>query len=932
MIKAPIPSDERERLNELIKLEILDSGPEAAFDDLTTLASEICQSSISLISLVDRDRQWFKSKFGLNANETPRDISFCGHAIMDTSIFEVQDSSKDERFLDNPLYTGAPHVRFYAGAPLIMSSGYKIGTLCVIDNTPKALTEWQKKSLEKLARQAVILIEARLREKKIKESTSRLEYLLDCAQVGSWDWWIKENKATFDRRWCEMLGIKSQEFQDHQNLWDERVHPEDKIKAEEDIKKYIDGKTSVYQNIQRMKHANGEWIWVLERGQISERDQAGNPIRFTGTQLNITQEKIIEQELRDNQEKVSAIFETSNDAITLQRQDGHFFDCNQKALKMFGFESKEEFFQISPEELSPTFQPSGELSEKKRIKILKNAIEAGNMRFDWILKNKKGEVFPVEIVLTDFVLKGERVFQATIRDMTEKLKLQQLNKEVERIAKIGGWEMSFAPDKQSWTDEVYEIHGMNPNELIDLNSGLENYITEDKIKIKRFLDDAIHFSKPWAEEFQIHDKNKIHKWIKVVGEPIRNTEGKVSKIKGTIQDITENKLLQQKLEEQKRLSQHQAKLATIGELAAGVGHEINNPLTIIKGFLATLDYDLKNNLNDLDKIFYKLKKIDNASDRIGNIVKGLRSFSRSDSENLSIFNLTETAQEAFSLINEIFKKEGILLTIHLDPELNIPVFGNKGRIEQVIFNLLTNAKDATENNNERIIELDLKTLKNTAEIRIKDNGVGIPDEIKEKVFDPFFTTKDINKGTGIGLSIVNSIIKEHEGEISFESEKGRGTCFIIKLPLKKETQPQNESLINNLAEPQKFELKALVADDEEDIRSIMEAYLTSAGIGVSTVSDGKMALEEFLTGHYDLILTDLKMPKMNGLNLIKEIRNQNKVKQPKIILMSGGIDQDATFRTNLNESVETFLDKPFNRELLIKKLQELFPDKKFKGQ
>ena len=139
-------------------------------------------------------------------------------------------------------------------------------------------------------------------------------------------------------------------------------------------------------------------------------------------------------------------------------------------------------------------------------------------------------------------------------------------------------------------------------------------------------------------------------------------------------------------------------------------------------------------------------------------------------------------------------------------------------------------------------------------------------------------------------------------------------------------------MINNLAEPQKFELKALVADDEEDIRSIMEAYLTSAGIGVSTVSDGKMALEEFLTGHYDLILTDLKMPKMNGLNLIKEIRNQNKVKQPKIILMSGGIDQDATFRTNLNESVETFLDKPFNRELLIKKLQELFPDKKFKGQ
>jgi PAS domain S-box-containing protein len=930
MIKAPIPSDETERLNELLRMEILDSGPEAAFDDLTALASEICQSPISLISLVDKNRQWFKSKVGLSASETSRDVSFCGHAIIDNNIFEVQDSSKDERFLDNPLYTGAPHVRFYAGAPLVMSSGYKIGTLCVIDNTPKALNEWQKRTLEKLARQAVILIEARLREKNIKETTSRLENLLDCAQVGSWDWWIKENKAIVDRRWCDMLGLKIEEVQTSQNMWDERVHPQDKIKAEEDIKKYLDGKTNVYQNIQRMKHANGQWIWVLERGQISQRDESGTPIKFTGTQLNITQQKIIEQDLRDNQEKVSAIFETSNDAITLQKLDGHFFDCNLKALKMFGFENKEDFFQLNPTELSPTYQPNGELSEEKRKRILKEANDKGYMRFDWILKNRKSEEFPVEIVLTDFEFKGEKVFQATIRDMSEKLKLQKLNKEVERIAKIGGWEMSFAPDAQSWTDEVYRIHGMNPNASIDLNAAINHYLPEDKIKIQRSLDNAIHFAKPWAEEFKICDENKIHKWIKVVGEPIKNEHGKVYKIKGTIQDITENKLLQQRLEEQKRLSQHQAKLATIGELAAGVGHEINNPLTIIKGFLATIEHDLKNNLSDLDKIFYKLKKIDTASDRISNIVKGLRTFSRSDSESLSVFNLTETVQEAYSLINEILKKEGISLQLHFDPNKSLPVFGNKGRIEQVIFNLLTNAKDATENVSDRLIEIDLKISGKMGEIRIKDNGVGIPNELREKIFDPFFTTKDINKGTGIGLSIVNSIIKEHEGEISFESEINKGTCFIIKLPLKKHDLVEDGPTPDISTGAQKFQLKALVADDEEDIRSIMEAYLSSAGIGVTTVSDGKMALEEFLKGGFDLILTDLKMPKMNGLNLIKEIRNQTTMKQPKIILMTGGIDQDASFRTNLNETVEKFLDKPFNRELLVKNLEELFPDKKFK--
>ena len=139
MTPAPIPDDEDARLNALRELLLLDTPPEERYDRLARFAAEQLDVPIALLSMVDGQRQWFKSRVGVDVSETPRDISFCGHAVMKQELFVVEDASSDPRFADNPLVVGAPHIRFYAGAPLSSPSGHHIGTLCVIDTVPRTL-------------------------------------------------------------------------------------------------------------------------------------------------------------------------------------------------------------------------------------------------------------------------------------------------------------------------------------------------------------------------------------------------------------------------------------------------------------------------------------------------------------------------------------------------------------------------------------------------------------------------------------------------------------------------------------------------------------------------------------------------------------------------------------------------------------------------
>ncbi len=184
-MRADLPANEAQRLATLVEYNILDTVPEAAYDDITALVSEICDVPIAAVSLIDDDRQWFKSRVGFDAAETPRDVAFCAHAILGDDLLVVPDARNDERFADNPLVDDGLKVRFYAGAPLVTERGEVLGTLCVIDHIERKLTDQQTRALRVLARQVMAQLELRRMIDEQTETRKRLEEANDRLRTAS---------------------------------------------------------------------------------------------------------------------------------------------------------------------------------------------------------------------------------------------------------------------------------------------------------------------------------------------------------------------------------------------------------------------------------------------------------------------------------------------------------------------------------------------------------------------------------------------------------------------------------------------------------------------------------------------------------------------------------------------------------------------------
>jgi len=198
-MKAPLPTNESDRLAALKEYHILDTETEQSYDDITALASHICNVPIAMISLVDEARQWFKSRVGLEQQQTSRDVAFCAHAILQNEPLIIRDATKDRRFADSALVTGEPHIRFYAGIPLINPEGLALGTLCVVDHQPRRLSAAQQKALQALARQVMVLLELRRVSTHLADALDQVKTLQGLLPICAWCKRIRDDEGYWDQ-------------------------------------------------------------------------------------------------------------------------------------------------------------------------------------------------------------------------------------------------------------------------------------------------------------------------------------------------------------------------------------------------------------------------------------------------------------------------------------------------------------------------------------------------------------------------------------------------------------------------------------------------------------------------------------------------------------------------------------------------------------
>ncbi|TCS37963.1 PAS domain S-box-containing protein/diguanylate cyclase (GGDEF)-like protein [Paucimonas lemoignei] len=457
-----LSAQEQLRLNDLFDYDILDTPPEAEFDDFTTLASSICDTPIAVITLLDENRQWFKSSVGLDLSETPRDIAFCHHTVASRDFFVVRDAQTDRRFRDNPLVTGPPHIRFYAGAPLATPQGHVIGTLAVIDAKPRQLTALQEKCLRILSRHVVVLLELRKNvntlehaiaernraerelkaiqtqlEVRVKERSAALE-ASNAALRGEIAERIAERNVSdallntlpgifyvFDEqgrflRWNEnvprVTGYSAQEMTE--------VRPTDFFEKEEDkqliARKIQEAFTQGQAHTEAsLRTKNGDQIPYLFN---AVRLQIGAKHCVSGMGIDITERKLFEKSLLEAEERYRRLVELSPDAIFVVKNDACSF-ANKAGLALLGATRLE---QLAGRPIMEIVHPDFHEEVICRIRQLDQGIPVVRMEEKYVRLD--GNALDVEVTAAPFTDNGEKARLLVVRDITETKRHKELLK------------------------------------------------------------------------------------------------------------------------------------------------------------------------------------------------------------------------------------------------------------------------------------------------------------------------------------------------------------------------------------------------------------------------------------------------------------------------------------------------------------------------
>lgn len=393
-------------------------------------------------------------------------------------------------------------------------------------------------------------------------------------------------------------------------------------------------------------------------------------------------------------------------------------------------------------------------------------------------------------------------------------------------------------------------------------------------------------------------------------------DGVLRRVIHTVRDVTQERQAQKLLEQTQRL-------VTLGQMAAGVAHEINNPLNAIVGMAELLLDSLPDEANRS-----LAQTICEQALRIGRITRSLLTFARPCPQELVPIDLNQLVQEVIALVAYRLRSENISVQLQLRDPLPF-IMGDPTQLQQVLLNLINNAYDAMAGQRGGRLTIQTDTDGTMVILVVDDTGPGIPNGHLPHLFDPFFTTKPVGKGTGLGLAIAYGIITGHGGRIRAEN-RPEGARFIVELPIaprdaldtKALTSPTQSDLKQNASPP----LRILVVDDELPLATTLQTLLIRDGHQVTIASDGEAAINSLAQQDYDLILCDLKMPKVNGEQVYEWLQSNKPHLQERFVLMTGDFSHLAAQRASREWGIP-ILRKPFRvdelRALIRKRVQTI---------
>ena len=906
-------------------------GPDQAYNinRLTALAGELLSGAFALYSRIEDGALHLAGQWqippGFRVKDTP-----AGHIYHDVIYRDNEDIFIPD-LPRTPYMDSDPNVRAYAlqtcCGRVVRGTDKILGALCVMYRSDYLPTDEDRRILRVIASAIASEEERKRAEKDLRTSRRQLTIAMDMAQLVHWEYDIDTAMFIFDDHFYTLYRTTAE----HEGgplmsapAYAERFcHPEDSWVVAAEIGKGIASTDPDYLGYleHRIIRADGQERFIAVRYRVI-KDDAGRTVRLYGANQDITDRHQAEEALKQSEERYRLISENMMDVVCLHDPDSRYVYVSPSSEIVVGYAPEEllgrspyDFFE--PEDRERILAPSHLKATHGKVPDVA-VYKARKKDGSCIWLETKTKPVPTPDGSLRYILTASRDVTER-KEAEEALKLSEEKfRSIFENAVMGIFQTTVDGRVLSVNPTGARMHGYDsPEEMTESVSDIGHQVYVDPADRKRFREvmESNDFIEGFETEFFRKDGQKI--WVSMNAHAVRDASGAIRYFETTVEDITKRK----GLEAQLRQSQ---KMEAIGTLAGGIAHDFNNILMALMGYAAIL----KMNTDDMVLHGY-VDQILSASEKATALVQSLLAFSRQQAISLRPVSVRDIITGTEKLLQRLVTEDIAIRTLLTDQDSRI--MADQSQIDQILFNLATNARDAMPHGGTLTIEAKAAELDDQFRrfhgfgepgryvlLSVSDTGVGMDEATRERIFDPFFTTKEVGKGTGLGLSTVYGIVKQHNGFLTVYSEPNMGTTFHIYLPAVSEDGREEEpalAFVEGGAEA------ILIAEDNDAVRNLISRILGESGYTTIEAIDGAEAVEQFKkTDHIDLLILDSVMPKRNGREAYDEIK---KLKPEVRVIFTSGYTRDVFQGKGIEDETFDFLHKPISPSALLRKVREV---------